>query len=320
LWKNTIYRKFLLARFTLELKSSMPFLEKSCITRRIAFWIVILLVWTASASAGEWYGSYGSPPNSFVVQGDGIGVGLKAGDALFQIVHGGQSTQSEVVESSSSCLIRIKDYRDLTCNNGGGPWPCITAIYFRCLSGTHRVTGCRCASAADPVNGPRSSDASNPQTCKPVEFSTGVKLGRYVDYSSGGGNPLQFIRYYTSNTKTSALSGDFDVGLLGRGGWLSDFDAKLTFQGWTAGSSTPPGNNDKVLMQLPEGGQMAWIYQSTPNSWVPAYVSYAASGSIVIGAAGNGRKGIANMSYSSGQFFARMKDDRTFVFSNMGVT
>ena len=181
----------------------------------------------------------------------------KAGRALVKAARriGTKSTLAAVMAAGAAiALPAVAKAQDGYCAPGCG----------HCLDGPH---GAFCA---DGEGNPQTSTNSNGSSCTgpssvldPVNVVTGNVYLHQTDYSTAGQNPLQFIRYYNSNTNPSQYPITFANGLsssitaaatLGPN-WRSNYDAYLQIY-----PAVGPG---QVAAERPDGQELLFTLGNT---------------------------------------------------------
>lgn len=113
----------------------------------------------------------------------------------------------------------------------------LAGTVYDCVRGgeVHQFWGC-----VDPEKPPPQS--CQPTAGNPVDVITGRKHQEVVDWSSGGQQPLELVRRYSSSSFTLGSSPYSSVGR----GWRTNFDARIRWNG------ASPAQADWVHVVLPD--------------------------------------------------------------------
>lgn len=124
-----------------------------------------------------------------------------------------------------------------------------------------------CSTSPSPA---KTRGAPPPGSCHvgdPCDVATGNNYQHTTDYSSGGSTPLEFSRYYNSNTNPSAVT-SYGPGWPELGSnWRSNFDRVLTFTYADANVAPIYNGQDLALVYRPDGKIV--MFTISGNTYTP---------------------------------------------------
>jgi len=231
-----------------------------------AVWLVGLVIatlcWTAAgppASAG-WWKPFHDCTSPAYGDGDGTGVAHAALDCKVPL-HSG----TVVCKSDSTSAYCTSYGNNVSCQ--GHPtdnFTCSAGAYHYCYQGEGTTTDFRCLLIV--LQRAPSSCSSNPpiEQGNPVDITTGTKLERVTDWTSGGNHPLEFSRHYASSfglLRAPAYS------RLGKA-WRSNFDARAAYA-LSPGITIPADavSGDRLHFVLPDA--IEYSFRLSGGVWKP---------------------------------------------------
>ncbi len=137
---------------------------------------------------------------------------------------------------------------------------CSTDSLHYCKSGIYRNLSGVCSTGKDyKVNGDVCK--SKTRTPNPIDLSTGLKIGRYVDWTSGGSQPFEFVRYYSSR---NVYPGGVTASSMGIG-WRTNFDARALL--FKSGNRSNGTDANIVTILKPDGETLT--FRLNNGIWQP---------------------------------------------------
>ncbi|MDE2384366.1 MAG: RHS repeat protein [Alphaproteobacteria bacterium] len=214
-----------------------------------------------SSKAGGGYGSGGYwivPHLGTQVSGNGGGGGLAVADQRYVFPYSQAPTFVRVSPGDASATSYANNLGCSSILNDGQPCGG-SAIHVGC-NGTFWDALYDCRSQINMAN------CNGATGGNPVEITTGEKVQRETDWTSGGVDPLVLTRLYRSNSIAAFAPNYTRLGIM----WRTNFDgaAKFAF----AAGQVPPNaaaTGDKIFIALPDGNEYLFLLNSS-GIWLPA--------------------------------------------------
>jgi RHS repeat-associated protein len=226
----------------------VPFPQLRLILCMLGLQLIFWLSFCQPSYAGKWFGSH-SCSNSLVWQeGEGGAAALNDQRCAFPESAGPACTSNGFFASCFS----IYNNNDLCVYTFGGKQYCGGQASHLCNPDEDfdKVGNC--------IKKDRLRDGTcGPQAGNPVEILTGTKVQDFVDWSSGGVHPLQFVRSYASSYNLLQAP---DYSRFSKA-WRSNFDARASYI-FQLGNTVPSlaRDSDGIYIVLPDSVEYNFVF------------------------------------------------------------
>ena len=108
-----------------------------------------------------------------------------------------------------------------------------------------------------PINQSNTSNPLNIAAGNPINVGTGNKFERVIDYTSGGPDPLEFVRSYNSRSPRGRSLGYT---------WIHNFERLITHY------DTGRPNQRQLIVTMADGRTLAFLGNTVTNAWTATHV------------------------------------------------